>query len=182
MIAKNHREYMLNIIEDCWKCKRVASFYFNKEDNCAHLTGFVLFYNAQEIVVAHITPRGEYDGYVYNKLEDLYRIEYHGNYEKKIERLYNLKKQTHKMLFYDGDNILSHLLDLARVSGRLVSLELRNDTITGYIMEYGDYVKVNLIDENGVADGECVINIDEVVTISIDTDYEQDLERLYRNR
>ena len=110
MIAKNHRDYMLNIIEDCWKCKRVASFYFNKEDNCAHLTGFVLFYNAQEIVVAHITPRGEYDGYVYNKLEDLYRIEYHGNYEKKIlEPFIKSTKCKHFSLFSGDINVFVSL-------------------------------------------------------------------------
>lgn len=67
---------MNKILELCLKEQKIASLYFDKEDNCAHLTGFVHGYNEEELLVAHITPRGEYDGYVLNKISNLYRIDY----------------------------------------------------------------------------------------------------------
>ena len=55
--------------------KKIASFYFNKEDNCTHLTGFVYALNDSELLVAHINARRGYDGFALNHINNLYRVD-----------------------------------------------------------------------------------------------------------
>ena len=57
-------------------------------------------------------------------------------------------------------------------------MELENASVTGFVEEYDDSIRLKVINENGVENGGCVINIDEVITFSCDTDYEQDLKIL----
>lgn len=165
-------------IEFCLKNRKIGSFYFNKEDNCMHLTGFVHCYNDREIIIEHITPRGEYDGFILNKMENLYRVDYEGDYEKKIHNLYKLKNQKHPIMPCDVGSLIGSLLKFACERERVVTLELENDSITGIIDEYGDYIKLQILNENGEKNGNSIIDIDEVVTFSCDTDYEQDLKIL----
>lgn len=169
---------MINIVNDCMKKQKLASYYFNKEDNCVHLTGFVYAYNDNELLVAHITPRGEYDGFVLNKIENLYRVDYDGNYEKKIQQLYYLKKQTHPIIQCDKNEIVVSLLEFAYENEYLVTLELENDSVTGYVDDYEDCVSLQVLNDNGDKNGKCIIDINEIVTFSCDTDYEQDLKIL----
>lgn len=171
-------EYLVNIINVCMEKQKLASFYFNKEDNCAHLTGFIHAYNDNELLIAHITPRGEYDGFVLNKMTNLYRVDYDGNYEKKIQQLYKLKKQSHPIVQCNKDEIFVSLLKFACENEYLITLELENDSVTGYVDEYEDFISLQVLDENGGKNGKCIIDIDEVVTFSCDTDYEQDLKIL----
>lgn len=168
---------MINVIKHCCADQKIASFYFNKEDNCVHLTGFIHSYNDNDLLIAHITPRGEYDGFVLNKIENLYRVDYEGDYEKKIQRLYQLKNQTHPIISCEEEMKVA-LLQFAQEKGYLVTLELENDAVTGFVAEYGAYVSLRLMDENGENNGTCIIDINEVVTFVCDSDYEQDLKLL----
>lgn len=180
-VGKNEDDggrHMQNIIEQCLKECKIASYYFDKEDNCKHLTGFVHYFNEQELLIAHITPRGEYDGFVLNRMDGLYRVDYDGLYEKKIQHLYELKNQTHPVVPCDEEGIVIPLLKFAFENEYLITFEMENDAITGSVDWFGDYVKLQVIDENGIENGKCIIDIDEVVTISCDTDYEQDLKIL----
>lgn len=169
---------MKKIIEKCFKEYKIASFYFDKEDNCKHLTGFIHQYNESELLIAHITPRGEYDGYILNSIDNLYRIEFDGEYETKIERLYKLKNQKHSSILSDGHEIALSLLKFAYEQQHLVSLELSNDTITGLVEMCNDFIHLLMINDNGKENGKCVIDLNEIVTIECDTDYEQDLKIL----
>ena len=169
---------MIKTLKECYENQKVASFYFNKEDNCAHLTGFLHCYNENEILIAHITPRGEYDGFVLSKIDNLYRVDYSGDYEKKIQLLYKLKSQSHSTVTCDKDSILFSFLEFANKNKYLISMELENASVTGFVEEYDDSIRLKVINENGVENGGCVINIDEVITFSCDTDYEQDLKIL----
>jgi hypothetical protein len=173
---------MIETINYCFKNSKVASFYLNKEDNQVHLTGFIACYNESEILIAHITQRGEYDGYILNRIDSIYRIDYDGEYEKKIESLYKLKKQTHSEITCDEDGILFHLLAFAKENDFLISLELNNDKLTGLVYEYNDSICLNTINDNGIKSGVTIMNIDEIVTFSCDTDYEQDIKILYSNK
>ncbi len=171
---------MIDIIQKCAAEKKIASFYFNKNDNTVHLTGFVHCFNDEEILIAHITPRGEYDGYILNRIEDIYRIEYNGYYEKKIGLLYSLKSQNHQLLRKnDNEYILDSLIDYAISCNKVVSLQLQNDKITGFVVSYANgVILMNTLDNNGISDGYSSISIEEVETFACDGDYEQDLKLL----
>lgn len=167
------------MIEYCYKNRKIANFYFNKDKNCVHLTGYVCCYNEDELLLAHITSRGEYDGFILNKTENLYRVDYDGEYEKKIGKLYNFKKQIHPTVTGDKDGILYPLLMFADENQYYISLELQNDKITGIINSYDDYIYLSTVDDFGYNSGITAVDIDEIVTFSVDTDNEQDLKILH---
>lgn len=175
---KNKVEKMIKTIGKCLENKKVTSFYFDKEDNSRHLTGYVHCYNEYELLIAHITPRGEYDGYIWNKMEDLYRVDYDGEYEKKIERLYEIKKQHHPAVNGDEDDIMESLLKFACENNYLVSVWLQDDEVTGFVEEYDDVICLKVINDNGIENGTAVIDVNEVVRVVCDTDDEQDLKIL----
>ena len=170
---------MLDILKNCAKKGKVVSLYFNKEDNQVHSTGYVHRYNENEIIIAHINPRGEYDGFILNRIDDIYRIEFDGDYERKIRRLYKLKKQKHNTINCAKESLLFDLLDFAKDNEYLISLEFNNDSVTGTIDFYDEnYICLNVIDAYGKQNGTSVAAIDQIVTISCDTDYEQDVKLL----
>lgn len=74
------------------------------------------------------------------------------------------------------------MIDFAKDEKHLISAELNNDKITGFVIDYDDdYITLNIIDDYARSIGVTVINIDEIVTLSCDTDYEQDLKLMYEN-
>lgn len=171
---------MLETIKKCYEENKVVSLYFNKEDNSCHLTGFVAAFNNDEILVKHITNRGNYDGFILNRFENLYRISYDDKYENKILKLYNIKNQNHPKINVKAGNILFSLFDFSMKNNYLCTIEFTNDNIVGFIMDYNDdYIYIEEINDYGEKMGKCVINYDEIITISCDTDNEQDLMILY---
>ena len=169
---------MIKNIEYCFKNNKIASFYFNKDDNQVHLTGFVHYFNEDEILISHITPRGEYDGYFFNRISNIYRLDYDGDYEIKIQHLYNFKKQSHPCIECDENGILFPLLNYAQNNDLIISCELQNDKITGLVNGYDNWIYISVIDDKGKENGVSILDIDEVITFSCDTDYEQDLKML----
>jgi len=180
---KIRRLIMLRSIKYCYDNKLIASFYCNQNDTNGHLTGYIEKYNESEILIAHISMHGYYDGFILKHIEDIYRIDYGGEYEQKIENLYVLKKQTSRHIdtFCEDDSeILYSLLDYAKENNVLVSLEFYDNFISGLINGYDDgIVYLSIINEYGVEKGVSIINVDEVDTVCVDTDDEQDLKILY---
>lgn len=173
---------MNNTIKFCYKNHVMASFYFNRDDNLTHLTGFVYAFNEDELLIAHISPRGMYDGFILNQITNIYRIDYNGEYENKIQKLYDFQKQKHSNISITEESILFPMLDWAKEYQKIISLELKNNSITGFVKEYNDYIiTIQLIADTGLQNGISKIEIDEIVTFTFDSDYEQDLKILFTN-
>lgn len=178
--AENKGEIkMLSILKECMKENRVASFYFNKEDHCKHNTGFVIACNEDEFLVAHINARGEYDGFIRNRLEDVYRIEYGGDYEHKISQLYQLKNQSHPVMEIDPENLLFSLLEHAKQNQLLVTFEMEDESVVGYVASYDDYISLDEVDFYGRSQGKSIIDINELTVLACDGDDEQDLKLIH---
>ncbi len=174
---------MLKSIEYCFNHKKISSFYCNKENTNLHLTGYIARYNDSEILISHINSHGNYDGFILKHIEDIYRIDYDGEYENRIERLYKLKNQSHNIIntFNSDEEILYSLLDYAKENDYIASLEFQDNFISGLINGYDNsMVYLSIINEYGTADGTTIIDIDEVISVAIDTDDEQDLRILYK--
>jgi hypothetical protein len=156
---------------------QICSLYFDKEENSAHLTGYIIAKNNDELICKHINQRGEYDGYIWSRVSDLYRISYNGKYDRKIAKLYNYKKQKHPDYNPKGKSLAKDLLAYARQNGYLVSIELNTDGITGWVRDFSNTkVVIECLDSYYAdSDGIETVSIDEVNTISCDTDFEQDL-------
>ena len=180
MEKKMSNGFILKRLNECYIQKTTASFYCDKTDNQVHLTGIVTCFNDQELLISHITRRGEYDGFIWVRLDDLYRIDRNGSYEKKIERLYKSKRQIHTDTDFESNDILRQLLCFANENKYIVSLELEEDMIVGFVDRCDENgVEISQVNDYGEKDGITVVSFDELINVKCDSDYEQDLKLLF---
>ena len=107
---------------------------------------------------------------------------YDGEYENKIGTLYKLKHQSHPQFEPDEENILFSLLKFAENSKLLVSLEDEENSVTGFLKSFSDtQIELETVNDYGKYSGVTVIDLEMVETISVDTDYEQDVKLLADN-
>lgn len=175
----------MNSIMYCYENRKVASFYCNQSDVTLHLTGYVEKFNESEVLIAHISEHGYYDGYILKHEEDIFRIDYDGAYEKKIEKLYIAKRQLHPHIdtfLDDKDEIFYSLLNYAKIHDLVITVDLGDCYLSGLVNNYeDDTLFLAIIDDSGAKNGMSVIKTDEILTVSVDTDDEQDLNILRRN-
>lgn len=173
---------MLKCIEYCFNNGIVASFLCDEGDTQSILVGYVQCYNDSEVLIAHISAHGYYDGFILKHIDDISRIGYNGDYERKIEKLYNLRKQVHlafRKEETEKEEVLHSLLEIAKKYNYIASLYLRDSSISGFIDTYSDdMISLRVIDEFGKENGIMFVRIDEIVTIAVDSDDEQDLTLL----
>lgn len=172
---------MHKILQDCVNSKKIVSLYFNRDSPFSHLTGRVLQTNDTELLIAHISAHGYYDGFILKQVNDLYRIDMDGKYEQKIERLYCEKSQSHPLICLDAPNrpLLLALLEYAKQNSLIVSVEFDDACLSGFLESATpDAIDLHLVDEYGATCGISHLYISEVSTIAVDTDDEQDLRLL----
>ena len=113
--------FVLDVIRKCFEDGNVASFFCNPDYTDLHLTGYVAKYSADEVLIAHISVHGYYDGFILKPVKDIYRIDYAGNYETKIDRLYKQRKQGHPNLGGIGDGeIMPSLFSYAKDNSLII--------------------------------------------------------------
>ena len=173
---------MIRSVNYCFQNKVLATFYCDNGTVQTLLVGYVEKFNDTEILIAHISPHGFYDGFILKHIEDIKRIDYDSDYEKKILRLYKLRGQSHAVIqTFDSqdDEIIYSLLDFAKQNDYVVSLEFTQDSISGFVNGYSDdVVYLDTTNDYGVENGIAIIDINEVLTVAVDTDHEQDLRLL----
>ena len=174
---------MIRSVKYCYQNDLIASFYCNDGKIQQRLVGRVERFNDSEILIAHISSHGYYDGFILKHIEDVCRIEYGGAYEKRIERLYKLKKQSHKSIETfnaNEDEILFSFLDFAKANDYIICLEFVDNSVSGLLNGYSDdVVYLEVINDYGNCDGILIANIDEIFGVAVDTDDEQDLRLMY---
>lgn len=171
---------MKKTIEESYKNHKISNFYFDKENTDKFRTGYVCAYNNEWIIIAHISTRGLYDGFLLYKMQDLFQAETDDEYGKKIKRLYELKKQKHPDFKDEGDDPLKMFLNFAKERQFIVSLNLEDSYICGYLNDFDDlHICVDVIDDYGKADGKTEVAISEVKEIDCDSYNEQDIKLLH---
>lgn len=171
---------MFSVINHCYTDRKISSFYYDMNQPSVHLTGYISAYNDVEILIEHISIHGNYDGFILKRIEDIFRIDYNGEYEKKIENLYIIKEQSHsKIDILNKEDILSSVLNFCIDHNHIVSLEFDDSCISGFVKSYNkDYINLTIVNEYGIINGETIIDLNQVISIAVDTDDEQDIKLL----
>ncbi len=175
---------MKDILTYCLENKRIISIYSDKDNTDLHLTGYVVSINDKEILISHITSYGEYDGFILQHLDNIYRVDYDGEYEKKIEKLYKLKKQYSKVPDLDiyGKSLFCNLIDFAKHNNKIITLEFQDNILSGFVCDNNiGIISIDIVNEFGKKEGKAVISINEILTVAVDTVDEQTLLILYNN-
>ena len=174
---------MINSIIHCYENEKIASIYCDLDDSEKHYTGYIKKVDETSFLIAHITPHGFYDGYILRGTEEVYRIDYESEYEKKIEKLYKFRNQSHNLSIPNEVSLFYSVLKSAKQNSLIVSFIFENSHISGFVKNYDEnLIYINCVNDNGFEDGFSVINIDDVLILEVDTEYEQDLNLLHTNQ
>lgn len=171
---------MYNHIKEIYQNNYFVSFYDDTSNAEKHYTGKINAFDEDVILISHANSRGEYDGYILKHIQDIFKVDVNGKYENKIKNLYEHKNQTHTLSLKDCENIVETLIQYAISNKKIVRFESENNMVIGYIKEFNDDIAtITQLDDYANVLCETYLDINMFDTISIDTDYEQDLNLLY---
>ncbi|MBQ5591140.1 MAG: hypothetical protein IIU65_05610 [Clostridia bacterium] len=174
---------MINVIKKYFNENAVVSIYSDSDDTAVFEVGYINTYNDYEVLLSSINKRGEYDGYILLRIEDIFHIEANGEYEEKVEKLYSIKNQKHEKLEFANDEIAYQVLDFAKENNLIVRFEFEDECRCGLVDEIDNNIcTINSINDYGKSDGTAAIDIDKAETIAVDSDIDQDLKLLFESR
>lgn len=168
-----------NTIKEFINKDKVYSVYRNDNNPYCHFTGYTQIVD-DEMLIYHISPYGEYDGFALIKTEDIIRLDCDSEYEECIEKLFQKANQKHHSFDVDNDSALFFMLcNYAQENICIVTLENYGASISGFIEKYTDNeIWIDVVNEYGKRDGKTVIRIDEISAVFVDTQYEMKLKTL----
>lgn len=177
---------MKKLLEKFKQEKKVISIYNNPSDTGNCWTGFVGEVDDNYVLIAHCTSHGFYDGFILHQIDGIYHIEQCTNYENKIQKLYELRKQTHPVLPLEKNNSLfDALLTYVQREEIFVSIELLEDDdypLIGLIEELtDDYICLKNFNNDGEPNGFSYIENESIHRLFIDSMSEQDLKLIHQN-
>ncbi|MEG1193480.1 MAG: hypothetical protein RSG50_09685, partial [Clostridia bacterium] len=66
------------------------------------------------VLINHLTPDGDYDGYMLRRIDDIYLIESNNKYALSLCKMYAQKEKKHMMIGKDPGSIMERLLKYAK--------------------------------------------------------------------
>ena len=174
---------MLKILYELHDSKEMAAIYTNTQETTKFHYGKVVAVNDREVAILMISPDGIYDGVSVFGVEKVYRVETRGQYAKKMEKLCSAMNFPSWDEEIDEENILKSILSIAQNSQQIVSFELVDSGIADTVgliekSEEGEYV-IRQIDEYGFEDGYSYISLDIITGITVSSEAEKRIMRLW---
>lgn len=173
---------LLNVLKRAKEDGHILSIYTDKENTEKFSAGYIQQISEDLVLISHVTPYGLYDGYMIRRIEDIYRLECHGKYEKKLETLYNIQNQNHKKIPHGCGTIFEDLFKFSLDNHLVINIQLHYselEDIQGYVDEFfEDSLIVRQLDDEGNDDGETVISISDITLLTCDSDREMALRLL----
>ena len=170
----NFTESIIEILKKSKGNNEIVSLFteLNEPDN--FWAGFVGRISDEFIMLNGVCSRGRYEWFRINKISDIYKIEFGGKYQEKLEKLYLLQNQNHKPVTKLSEDLISDLLIFAKENKLIATIQIRDsgyDDIIGYIEDLTDEtVKIKLLDEFGDEDGFSVFNKNDITLLACDND------------
>lgn len=178
----------LEILEKSKNEKILLAIYTNIEETNRFIVGYVKDYDKTMVYLKSIDTQGNFDGFIYCKMEDIYEIEYDDRYLRRFELLINNKDIFEK----DSEINIKHnteedftitLLQAAVDSGLIVTFDINYDySITGYIEKFDNSsCIIREITDDGDEDGFNVIRLNDIERVYIDGRVQRRIELFYKN-
>lgn len=164
-----------------YKQGKLVEIYTDQYDTSSFCLGYINSINSTHIFVNAIDYYGEEDGITVRRISDIYRIEYDGEYETRIEKLFNIKNQTFEN--YPTFSSLDMLLNTARLSGSVVTIttgDFENKVAVSGIVEkaVSNMVFIKEVGRDGSTLGSIILNQDDICGIYYCSKDEKDIKLL----
>lgn len=176
---------MNHILRELKDEKKLASLYPDLENTDKALTGYILDLSEEEFLMAHISARGEYNGFIMERPEHIFRAETESSFERRLESLYLQKRRGHETITRKEDQtVMEALLVYAKANQRLMSFRIKGEKIykvLGFVLDFSrNFIKIQKITQDSFEDGFAFLDVQCVDSCQCDTEREQDVLILYR--
>lgn len=165
---------MISILKEGLKNHTLCEIYANTERTDKFFVGYVISIDEQNCVLSAIDPYGQYDGLACFCIDEIYRIQTKTQYLQAMEKLVNFRNTTTKKEYFQENLLVNMLLDICRQK-RICEVELCGSNVanvTGYVTEVNlpdNAAKLRLVDEFGNNDGETIIDIQTISSLTFDS-------------
>jgi hypothetical protein len=155
----NVRSKFVSILQEALDARKVVSLYHQSHDADRFEVGFVEAVSRTDVTMLCLTPRGEEDGRMAVRIEDITALEIDDPYSQKIQTLHSYKGSVFNREEGLRTNAASPSLDdqlqQAQDRNAVVTLEDVSGTrFTGFLGELTDgYVEIKLLNQYGGPDG-----------------------------
>lgn len=190
IVYYNKRGMTMLLTKDVKELKlknKTISIYTDRYDLESFSIGYIAAIEEPFIYINHLSTRGEEDGIILRRSDDIFRIEYDGPYEQKLERLYRLKEQKHRKYLpkTKGKLFNAFLRNIQKhkwvVTLRVGDMENFID-VTGLIEEVKEgKVYMTELTNDAHACGSVIVPIHEIYVMRCDTEYEKDIRLIYNS-
>lgn len=159
----------------------VAVYYKSTQTFSA---GLVRETDDEFLLMEYISPMGKFDGFYCVRIEEILKIDVGTSYLKNLLKVYRHYNEELPPLKVSSKNVLESFLDYIIKSKRLCLMGIgfeKFDELKGYLSgREWDLVRMNLVDENGAADGYTEFDFEEIVYFGIASESDVFLETLAR--
>ncbi len=178
----------LSILREAYKRNDMVAVYTDPSHPECAIVGYIDSLSAKQIAMKHVTPEGISDGYVIRRIEDVFRVDVNGEYERRLAQLYQLQNQQHEDLFPQSVTLQSDLFREGLIiaqEGNFVVAICMDETeeqmnLVGFVKKVrSQTVTLSRISVDGLDDGESTFFIDDIVRMNCNTADERNLKLLY---
>lgn len=177
---------MLEILDQICKEKKPAAIYTNCERTDTFNYGIVLAFDDRFAAIQLLSPDGENDGILVTDVENIYRIDMDGQYDRKMAKLCAFDRLTLPSMDLSEKGIVDCVLHMSIEQRGIASVELLHSGIFDIVgfaerAENGQCT-VRQIDEYGEEDGTAHIHVSDITEIVYDSQDERRIRRLWERR
>ena len=175
---------MLQYLTNLFKSKELICLYNDRNNLAKFRFGKILLIDENSIIFYEISRDGKFDGLTLFPVEDVYRVEKDGQYNKRMDIL--MKPNTFPIfdLEIHNEDIKHAFLSYIAESKKITSITLKQEeTVSGLIEKVNDFTfEIHQIDYYGNDDGYATISINSINSIAFQSLDEIMLEYLWKNK
>ena len=144
--------------------------------------GIIDGFNKKEILFRHISVDGEYDGYVWKRMDSICGIGHSGKYENKIEALCNDTIQEDMKIKRKKPLLLS-LLNYSKKKKYIISMITAHGTWTGFIKKCDErVVELKVLNKYAHENGIIMVKYNDIDIVRCNGGDERDVLTLYKSQ
>lgn len=144
--------------------------------------GQIIAHSQDDLLIHAIDNRGMDDGYFVGRIKDVCKISTNTSYLRDVQNLSAEEKAfpVYPNGFCDNLNLFEYYITLFKSNKTLVTIyTYQKETIHGIVVDcVSETIKLIMINENGITDGETIIYTNDIETLSFESIEEMRLQRL----
>lgn len=181
---RNNAKGLMDIINYCCCHNLVTSIYdYDSEQSVdGNWVGIIDGFNKKEILFRHISVDGEYDGYVWKRMDSICGIGHSGKYENKIEALCNDTIQEDMKIKRKKPLLLS-LLNYSKKKKYIISMITAHGAWTGFIKKCDErVVELKVLNKYAHENGIIMVKYNDIDIVRCNGGDERDVLTLYKSQ